>query len=307
MAAVASVIAIMIVRGYDRYMSPDRIDEKPLLNVDYFDINNNQTQHQNDLDQFFQKELLQELEPRHGSPAYDTYSDKHNTICYAFRNVCDRIHIVDALSEREQYLYTAIPLYLIYYMDRYGDFDYMIEDVIAKIAISAWAGRRGYANHDSVIIYTEDIWSMREYLEIMTHELGHVIDLGAVTGTMRRKNTTYTEFGRVQFALDDPSIDYYQLSWDDETTRSAGQTRDDFCSGYGQRNPFEDFAECMNLYMNHHDLFVHITHRSRTLARKYTYIKRLFDGFYIYRDTASVRKYTNPHDFYVFDTSKIWE
>lgn len=307
MAATAIIIASSIIFAYDRYMSPDRIDEKPLLDVDYTQIHEDQIEDDKGLDQFFQEELLQELEPRHGSPESDLYNEKLNTLCYTFRSVCDSIHLVDSFSSRERYFYTAIPIYLMYYMDRYGNFDNNIMDIIHTVSVSSDPGRRGYANHDSVIINTSDINSIREYLEIMTHELGHIVDLGAVTGTMRRKDTTYTEFGQVRFSLDDPSLDYYRLSRANESTRNAGQTRNDFCSGYGQRNPFEDFSECMNLYINHHDLFEHITSRSSTLRRKYTYIKRLFDGFYLYRNTAAIRQYPNPSDFYVFDTSKIWQ
>ena len=124
---------------------------------------------------------------------------------------------------------------------------------------------------------------------------------------MKRRDTTYTEFGQAAFSLDDPSLEYYRLSRDNESTRSYGQTRDDFCSGYGQTNPFEDFAECFNLYMNHHDLFVHIMDRSDTLRRKYTYIKRLVDGFFLYRDRYALSRYSDPTTFTIFDTSKIWE
>lgn len=307
MAATAIIIASSIIFAYDRYTSPDRIEEKPILDINYIEIQKDAIQHETNLNQFFQKELLQQLEPRHWSPESDLYKNKFNTLCYTFRSLCDRIDIHGSFNEKDRYFYTAIPIYLTYYMDRYGNFDYNMVDIIDTILISANYGRRGYANQDSIIINTQTINSIREYLSIMTHELGHVVDLGAVTGTMRRKDTTYTEFGQVRFSLDDPSLDYYRLSRANESTRNAGQTRNDFCSGYGQRNPFEDFSECMNLYINHHDLFEHITSRSSTLRRKYTYIKRLFDGFYLYRNTAAVRQYPNPSDFYVFDTSKIWE
>ena len=307
MAVTATTVAFAIILIYDRSTSPDRISEKPLLDMDYTQIDEDESQSETGLDQFFQEELLQELEPRHGAPDSAFYNDKLNTLCYSFRDVCDRVNLVDSFSSRDRYFYTAIPIYLTHYMDRYGDLDYEIEDILHTISISSDPGRRGYANHDSIIINTSDIDSVREYLEIMTHELGHIVDLGSVTGTMRRKDTTYTEFGQAVFALDDPSLDYYRLSRANETTRNAGQTRDDFCSGYGQRNPFEDFSECMNLYINHHDLFEYISSRSRTLERKYTYIKKLFDGFYLYSDTASIRQYSHPSDFYVFDTSKVWQ
>lgn len=59
----------------------------------------------------------------------------------------------------------------------------------------------------------------------------------------------------MKFSLDDPSLEYYRYSRESETTRTATSEKSDFCSGYGMTNPFEDFAECHNLYLNNSQLF----------------------------------------------------
>jgi hypothetical protein len=285
---ISLALAGGLVYTRDWYQHPDRIDEQPLLEVDYTDVDDEQPSEEEELQRFFEEELFEKLQ-NHGAPVSDdTYDSHRERICDYFDDLCDKIYLLGSHSAQQEYFYTALPIYLMYYFDDNIQANKDIEIVIASISIADDPGRRGYANKNTVIINTHDIQSYREFLEIMVHELGHVVDLGVVVGTMKRKDTRYTEFGQAVFALDDPSLDYYQLSRDSESVRKSSQTRDDFCSGYGQRNPFEDFSECMNLYINHHALFVYIAQRSDILQEKYRYIKSLFDGFYLYADQVSV-------------------
>ena len=46
-------------------------------------------------------------------------------------------------------------------------------------------------------------------------------------------------------------------------------------------DPFEDFAECFNLYTNHNSLFRQIAKTNTTLKKKYNFIASIFDGQYI--------------------------
>lgn len=95
----------------------------------------------------------------------------------------------------------------------------------------------------------------------MTHEFGHIVDLGVLNGISKIQNGNYTEFGKVKFAIDDPSLEYYKYSRTSESIRNQSAKKKDFCSGYGMTNPFEDFAECHNLYLNNKQLF-------RSMARE---------------------------------------
>jgi hypothetical protein len=58
--------------------------------------------------------------------------------------------------------------------------------------------------------------------------------------------------------------------------RKQSAKKQDFCSVYGMSNPFEDFTECIQLYLNHHDYFVNIKKSSPTLEYKYNFINNLF-------------------------------
>jgi hypothetical protein len=46
------------------------------------------------------------------------------------------------------------------------------------------------------------------------------------------KNNDFTEFGKVKFAIDDPSLEYYKFSWNSEDIRKSTAQEKDFCSQY---------------------------------------------------------------------------
>jgi hypothetical protein len=46
-------------------------------------------------------------------------------------------------------------------------------------------------------------------------------------------------------------------------------------------DPFEDFAECFNLYLNHNSFFKQIAKADKAMKQKYNYIAGLFAGNYI--------------------------
>lgn len=46
-------------------------------------------------------------------------------------------------------------------------------------------------------------------------------------------------------------------------------------------DPFEDFAECFNLYLNHNTLFKQMARTNTILKEKYNSIANLFEGKFI--------------------------
>jgi len=91
-------------------------------------------------------------------------------------------------------------------------------------------------------------------------------------GINSNKHGAFTEFGKKVFATDDLSLKYYAESWKSETVRKPGSLKKDFCSGYGMSDPFEDFAECFNLYINHHSLFKAMAKNNQILTKKYNFV-----------------------------------
>lgn len=117
-----------------------------------------------------------------------------------------------------------------------------------------------------------------EYWGVLSHEFGHIVDLGLLQGLSKGKDFSFTEFGKVRFSLDDPSLEYYRYTRESESVRKAEAKKSDFCSGYGMTNPFEDFAECHNLYLNNKELFQLMARESSVMKSKYNYLANLFDG-----------------------------
>jgi len=120
--------------------------------------------------------------------------------------------------------------------------------------------------------------------------LWHIVDLGVIQWVSRTTDRDFTEFGRVVFAADDLSLEYYDTSWKSESIRSALSSSDDFCSGYAMTNPFEDFAECFNLYINHNAYFRYISENNTIIAWKYNYIANIMNWAYLFGSAADIQK-----------------
>jgi len=76
---------------------------------------------------------------------------------------------------------------------------------------------------------------------------------------------------------------YYTLSRESEKRRKAKAKKEDFCTIYAMSNPFEDFAECINLYLNHNNYFNTIKKSSTILDKKYNFIAQIFNDNYIHK------------------------
>jgi hypothetical protein len=154
--------------------------------------------------------------------------------------------------------------------------------VIDTIEISKENGkRRGYATRDSIIFNIWSVKSRKEFMELSTHEMGHITDLGYIQWTSTKKDRNFTEFGKAVFASNDPSIAFYKISRNKETIRKAEAKKKDFCSGYGMSDPFEDFSECFNLYTNHNSFFRQMAKSNTVVKSKYNFIAGIFSGKYI--------------------------
>ncbi len=196
--------------------------------------------------------------------------------------ICDKIHFNGTFSETEKYNYTKFFSKIVQFIADNGNQNKDIKEVINKIDINKENGnRRGYATHDTIIFNLGSVKSNKEFIELSTHEMGHITDLGYIEWLSSKKDKNYTEFGKVVFAIDDLSLSFYKLSWDNETIRKAEAKKKNFCSGYGMSDPFEDFAECFNLYTNHNIFFRQIAKTDSVLKKKYNFIAGIFNGQYI--------------------------
>jgi len=210
------------------------------------------------------------------------------TLCNSI-TICDKIDFNGNFTDSERYNYTKIISKIVLFIEDNSNEDNNIQEVIDTIKINKEKGnRRGYATRDSIIFNIWSVQSRKELIDLSTHEMGHITDLWYIQWSSSRKDKLFTEFGKVKFEINDPSLSYYKISRSKETIRKAEAKKKDFCSGYGMSNPFEDFSECFNLYINHNSFFKQIAKTNIILKAKYNYIAGIFDGKYISSNSADL-------------------
>jgi len=161
---------------------------------------------------------------------------------------------------------------------------------------------RGMGNGEKIILHTKSIGSKKELLAVFLHELGHVVDIGILTGKSKKKS----EFrnGRKPVSDDDPSLEFYKISWENEKTRRQNSNMLDFVSGYAMTDSFEDFAESYIFFRLHGEKFRSRAKKSDSLRKKYDFFKNnVFSGNEFQLKKKS-RKFFGGTNF-VFDTTLI--
>ncbi|MFA6256549.1 MAG: hypothetical protein WC606_05260 [Candidatus Absconditabacterales bacterium] len=221
-------------------------------------------------------------------------------------NICDKILFKGAFTDNEKYWYTKVVNKIIQFIDNNSNENKQIKEVINTIEINKENGsRRGYATRNTIIFNLGSVQSKKEFIELSTHEMGHITDLGYIQGSSSRKDKNYTEFGKVVFAIDDISLNFYKLSRDNETIRKSEAKQKDFCSGYGMSDPFEDVAECFNLYINHNSFFRQLAKTNIILRKKYNFIASIFYGQYVSSSNQDLTLIKNNISRRPRDTTKL--
>lgn len=204
-------------------------------------------------------------------------------------DICEKITFNGDYTDIDRYLYIKIIDKIFTFIDTNGKENKPIKKVINDIQMNKEYGkRRWYATRDSIVFNVWSLKSKTEFIELSTHEIGHITDLWYIQWSSLKKDRDFTEFGKVVFATNDFSLSFYKISRDKEKIRKAEAKKKDFCSGYGMSDPFEDFAECFNLYINHNSFFREIAKNNSTLRKKYNSIASIFNGKYISSNTQDL-------------------
>ena len=239
-------------------------------------------------------------EEDHGS------SSAFNKVCSKYKNICNKISWVGTFSDSDKSRKFAYVAYLLMKLDNNISRGKMPSEALLAMLINenSWS-RRGSANRTTITI---NLWWMKydnEFFQVISHEMWHIVDLWWLQWMSEEKNPIFTEFNKAVFSLDDPSLEFYKYSRSSETVRKSWMVKEDFCSWYGMSDPFEDFAECHNLYLNHHDYFRKIAMNNPTIKNKYNFMSNLYGWKYINNSEAN---YENRENSYrVWDTTKIRE
>jgi hypothetical protein len=137
--------------------------------------------------------------------------------------------------------------------------------------------RRGLGGGSTIILRCSDVTD-EELVGVLVHEMGHIEDTGVLQGTSDAGVSGFKD-GSNPVYNNDPSLDFYRLSWLDSSTLRPSASPLDFVSGYAQSDPFEDFAETYNYYILHGDQFRELLKVNPILQKKYDFLKtRVFGG-----------------------------
>ncbi len=252
---------------------------------------------ENEKYEFLLNILKQALSKVHWSSIQEDSFDK---LCTYYKTYCNIIDISSTdFNHQERTYYVWITVYLLKFIDNIFD---NVEENIYYIKIQKsknW--RRWYAWHHSIIMNIKDGMDYNNFLEVLTHELWHVIDLWFIEWKSYKKSSTFKEFGRENFAKDDDSIDFYSLSFLSEKVKKPWSYAKDFVSWYALTNIFEDFAESFNMYVNHNHVFRQMAKESNILQKKYNIIDDILDGKYLQTNKNFDYKYS----YRPWDTTKI--
>ena len=224
--------------------------------------------------------------------------------CSDRQSLCDKV-IYTNISDKNKFFYQSI-LNLV--MNRLDSFSKLsVSDTIKIINIDWWSSdRRWYAGRTKLYIHPKDILSYREFMDVFTHEMWHIIDLWVIQWSEWLKlDDIYTEFGQPSFAIDDKSLDFYKISRSNENTTYKETSYKDFVSGYGMSNPFEDFAECQNMYINHQNTFAKMAEDSLQLKSKLEFFQNIYNTKYIQNDDKNTKKIAKNNTRRPRDTTRL--
>ncbi len=220
----------------------------------------------------------------------DDKEEYKERLCSVFSDICRFTNIDETHSIENIVRYKGGIIYLIQNFEDYLQAGYSVINTMNTLRIQNDDGRRWFAGHSTVQINTKEIDWYQEFLEVLTHEIGHIVDLWVLEGDSPEKHSDFTEFGEEVFSVDSPSIDYYSISWQSENTRSPGSSRLEFVGGYAMTNPFEDFAESVNMYLNHYWVFREMAQTNYELEQKFQFMDNIFQWNYINYDQENKEK-----------------
>jgi hypothetical protein len=157
---------------------------------------------------------------------------------------------------------------------------------------------RGLSTSKKIILHTNSIDTTDELQSVFIHELGHIVDLGALTG--KRGTRTRFQDGNIPILSDDPSVKFYGISWSSAKTLKTNTQQSDFVSGYAKTDCFEDFAESYLFYRLHGEKFRALAKNSTALQKKYIFIKT-----FVFSDIEFGTEKEELSVAYLFDTTLL--
>jgi hypothetical protein len=130
---------------------------------------------------------------------------------------------------------------------------------------------RGLGGANTIII-TGNV-SDAEFVALLVHECGHVVDLGGLTGSSDSGTSSFFD-GTIPMYLSDASVGFYSISWTTARTKKKGMRDADFVSGYAATSDvFEDFSETFAFYALQNKEFARLAKTNAVLRAKYLFMR----------------------------------
>ncbi len=113
-----------------------------------------------------------------------------------------------------------------------------------------------------------------ETRDTLVHECGHVVDFFGFRGSPRSSSTVFTVRTLPTFS-DDPSLEFYALSWAGPAEKLTSAKNTHFVSEYARLNTIEDFAETYVEFVLQPKRFAQRAKLEPVLQRKFDVMQRL--------------------------------
>lgn len=234
------------------------------------------------------------------------YETLFQNICATNRTFCNKITFNWDYEIKDKYMYLASAIYILRFVENNIQAGLPLSRNLNTIIVNdAHNTRRWFANWDTITLNLWSVSSYAEFMELISHEMWHIVDLWLVRWYSSQKDFNYTEFGNVVFSVDDPSISYYEISWDSENIRKSEANVWDFCSSYGMSDPFEDLAECHNLYLNHNAIFKAWAKNNESMRQKYNFFANLYGWKFLFSSSVDLSKYDASSSLRPWDTTRM--
>lgn len=158
---------------------------------------------------------------------------------------------------------------------------------------------RGLGGRDTILLYMGG-FVREEMMNVLIHEIGHVVDTGLFHGNDILSRTAFYD-GNTPLYADDPSINFYEISWKSSESKKSESKALDFVSGYAMENVFEDFSESYVMYVTSGNHFRSLLSSSEKLRQKYNFLKNeVFEG----KEFQTGKRSENSYDR-VFDATLL--
>lgn len=226
-----------------------------------------------------------------GGTMKTTATKKQNVSC-ADIHMCQKIHLSDTYTNAQKIKYYNALLQTLSSLTTILPQSPSLTSTLYSITLTpdnTNNERRWRGGSKTILLQTRNMTTLQEFREVLTHELAHIVDLGMLTGKSATKDTNFTISENTYFASDDPSFSFYQLSWENSTTRLASASYLDFVWGYAMSSPYEDFAEAFTMYIWHNEIFKQWAAWSTVLQKKYDFMHNLTQGQTLWNSTTNTQ------------------